>query len=69
MILEHVRGWSSFRGPNHFGSCKGPLDSSALLGLQRRASDTRLTVWVPFSTSCFPRKAGCDKIASIDVRN
>ena len=29
-----------------------------LLGLQRRASGTRLTVWVLVSTSCFSRKAG-----------
>ena len=49
---------ASVRGPNHFGSCTEPKGSSALLGLQRRASGTRLTVWALVSTSCFPRKAG-----------
>ena len=39
-----VQGWTSFRGPNHFGSCKGPIGSSAILGLHRRPLGTRLTV-------------------------
>ena len=52
------QAWASVRGPNHFGSCTEPKGSSALLGLQRRASGTHVTVWVLVSTSCFPRKAG-----------
>ena len=55
------QGWASFRGPNLFKSCTEPNGSSALSGLQRRASGasgTRLTVWILVSTSCFPRKAG-----------
>ena len=52
------QGWASFRDPNHFGSCTEPNGSSSLLGLQRRASGTRLTVWVLVSISSFPRKVG-----------
>ena len=36
------QGWVPFRGPDHFGSCTEPNGFSALLGLQRRASGTRL---------------------------
>ena len=53
-----VQDWASFRGPNNFGSCTEPNGSSASLGLQRKASCTRLTLWVLVSTSSFPRKAG-----------
>ena len=60
-----VQGWASFRVPNYFGSCKGPIGFSTILGLQRRPSGTRLTVWVLVSTSCFPRKAGRLKIQAL----